>query len=52
LYALINNAGVSPKAQNGAPLASLTTSIEMWMSVFHPNLVAPILLAQGFFLAS
>ncbi|OKO78751.1 oxidoreductase [Bradyrhizobium sp. NAS80.1] len=49
LHALINNAGVSPKAQNGARLTSLTTSIETWMSVFHLNLLAPILLAQGFF---
>lgn len=49
MYALINNAGVSPKAQNGAPQTSLTTLIETWMSVFHLTLVAPILLAQGFF---
>ncbi|WP_027584668.1 SDR family oxidoreductase [Bradyrhizobium sp. Ai1a-2] len=49
LHALINNAGVSPKTPNGTRLTSLTTSIETWMSVFHVNLVAPILLAQGLF---
>ncbi|WP_456725929.1 SDR family NAD(P)-dependent oxidoreductase [Bradyrhizobium sp. USDA 3397] len=49
LHALINNAGVSPKGQNGARLTSLTTSLETWMKVFHLNMVAPILLAQGFF---
>nr|WP_245309990.1 SDR family oxidoreductase [Bradyrhizobium jicamae] len=49
LHALINNAGASPKAPNGTRLTSLTTSVETWMSVFHLNLVAPILLAQGLF---
>ncbi|TWB93104.1 NAD(P)-dependent dehydrogenase (short-subunit alcohol dehydrogenase family) [Bradyrhizobium macuxiense] len=47
LHALINNAGISPKTSDGARLTSLTTSIETWMRVFHLNLVAPILLAQG-----
>jgi NAD(P)-dependent dehydrogenase (short-subunit alcohol dehydrogenase family) len=49
LHALINNAGISPKAADGARLTSLTTSVETWMSVFHVNLLAPILLAQGLF---
>ncbi|AMA61546.1 SDR family NAD(P)-dependent oxidoreductase [Bradyrhizobium sp. CCGE-LA001] len=49
LHALINNAGASPKGQNGARLTSLTTSLEIWMEVFHLNMVAPILLAQGVF---
>ncbi|OKO81881.1 oxidoreductase [Bradyrhizobium sp. NAS96.2] len=49
LHALINNAGTSPKTSDGARLTSLTTSIETWMRVFHLNLVAPILLAQGLF---
>ncbi|KWV54670.1 oxidoreductase [Bradyrhizobium macuxiense] len=47
LQALINNAGISPKTLDGTRLTSLTTSIETWMRVFHLNLVAPILLAQG-----
>ncbi|MCP3475971.1 SDR family oxidoreductase [Bradyrhizobium sp. CCGUVB1N3] len=49
LHALINNAGISPKAADGGRLNSLTTSIGTWMSVFHVNLVAPILLSQGLF---
>ncbi|WOH63829.1 SDR family oxidoreductase [Bradyrhizobium sp. BWA-3-5] len=49
LHALINNAGVSPKTSNGKRLTSLATSLETWMSVFHVNLVAPILFAQGLF---
>ncbi|MCP3441378.1 SDR family NAD(P)-dependent oxidoreductase [Bradyrhizobium sp. CCGUVB14] len=49
LHALINNAGISPKASDGGRLNSLTTSIGTWMSVFHVNLVAPILLSQGLF---
>jgi NAD(P)-dependent dehydrogenase (short-subunit alcohol dehydrogenase family) len=49
LHALINNAGISPKGAGGARLTSLTTSVETWMSVFHVNLLAPILLAQGLF---
>ncbi|MGL3104325.1 SDR family NAD(P)-dependent oxidoreductase [Bradyrhizobium sp. BR 1432] len=49
LHALVNNAGISPKAPDGSRLSSLTTSVETWMRVFHVNLVAPILLAQGLF---
>ncbi|WP_024519949.1 SDR family oxidoreductase [Bradyrhizobium sp. Tv2a-2] len=49
VHALINNAGVSPKTPTGTRLTSLTTSVETWMKVFHLNLVAPILLAQGLF---
>jgi NAD(P)-dependent dehydrogenase (short-subunit alcohol dehydrogenase family) len=47
LHALINNAGISPKALDGSRLNSLTTPVETWMSVFHVNLLAPILFAQG-----
>ncbi|MBR0786729.1 SDR family oxidoreductase [Bradyrhizobium iriomotense] len=47
LHALINNAGISPKAVDGSRLNSLTTPVETWMSVFHVNLLAPILFAQG-----
>ncbi|PWE81666.1 oxidoreductase [Bradyrhizobium sp. SUTN9-2] len=49
LHALVNNAGVSPKTPTGDRMTSLTTSAETWMGVFHLNLVAPILLAQGLF---
>lgn len=47
LHALINNAGISPKAADGSRMNSLTTPVETWMSVFHVNLLAPILFAQG-----
>lgn len=47
LHALINNAGISPKGADGARLTSLTTPVETWMSVFHVNLLAPVLFAQG-----
>ncbi|WLA67160.1 SDR family NAD(P)-dependent oxidoreductase [Bradyrhizobium diazoefficiens] len=47
LHALINNAGISPKGADGARLNSLTTPVETWMSVFHVNLLAPVLFAQG-----
>ncbi|MGF6312701.1 NAD(P)-dependent dehydrogenase (short-subunit alcohol dehydrogenase family) [Bradyrhizobium sp. i1.8.4] len=49
LHALVNNVGISPKTPNGDRLTSLTTSTEIWMRVFHLNLVAPVLLAQGLF---
>ena len=47
LHALINNAGISPKAADGSRLNSMTTPVETWMSVFHVNLLAPVLFAQG-----
>jgi NAD(P)-dependent dehydrogenase (short-subunit alcohol dehydrogenase family) len=49
LHALVNNAGVSPKAPDGSRLGSLTTPLDTWMSVFHVNFLAPILLARGLF---
>ncbi|KIZ47715.1 oxidoreductase, partial [Rhodopseudomonas palustris] len=49
LHALINNAAISPKNADGERLSSLTTPVSTWMSVFHVNLLAPVLLAQGLF---
>jgi NAD(P)-dependent dehydrogenase (short-subunit alcohol dehydrogenase family) len=49
LHALVNNAGISPKAPDGSRLGSLTTPRDTWMSVFHVNFLAPILLARGLF---
>ncbi|ABD89999.1 short-chain dehydrogenase/reductase SDR [Rhodopseudomonas palustris BisB18] len=49
LHALINNAAISPKGLEGERLTSLNTPVETWMGVFHVNLLAPILLAQGLF---
>jgi NAD(P)-dependent dehydrogenase (short-subunit alcohol dehydrogenase family) len=49
LHALINNAGISPKAPDGSRLSSLVTPVDTWMSVFNVNFLAPILLARGLF---
>ncbi|MER2605150.1 MAG: SDR family oxidoreductase [Siculibacillus sp.] len=49
LHALVNNAGISPKGPNGERLNSLTTPMQTWMQVFHVNLLAAIVLAQGLF---
>lgn len=49
LNALINNAGLSPKNLDGSRLTSLTTPVDAWMTVFHVNFLAPILLARGLF---
>lgn len=49
LHALVNNAAISPKDLAGGRLTSLNTSVETWMSVFHVNFLAPILLARGLF---
>ncbi len=49
LHALVNNAGISPKSADGGRLTSLTTPVDAWMTVFHVNFLAPILLARGLF---
>lgn len=49
LDALVNNAGISPKGPNGERLTSLTTPVKTWMTVFHVNFLAPILMARGLF---
>ena len=48
LDALINNAGISPKAADGGRLNTLTTDIATWEQVFRVNFLAPVLLAKGF----
>lgn len=47
LQALVNNAGISPKALGGARLGAIETSFEDWTRVFQVNFFAPILLARG-----
>ncbi|OYW33286.1 MAG: oxidoreductase, partial [Azorhizobium sp. 12-66-6] len=47
LHALVNNAGISPKGEDGARLGTLDTERETWMHVFQVNFFAPILLARG-----
>ena len=47
LHALVNNAGISPKAPGGKRLGSLATELEVWQQVFQVNFFAPIMLARG-----
>lgn len=47
LHALVNNAGISPKGENGKRLGSLETSLADWQHVFQVNFFAPIMLARG-----
>ena len=47
LHALVNNAGVSPKAEAGARLNSIDTPMATWRDVFQVNFFAPIMLARG-----
>lgn len=47
LNALVNNAGISPKAADGGRLGSIETPITDWQTVFQVNLFAPIMLARG-----
>lgn len=49
LHALINNAGISPKSEDGGRLSSLTTPVATWMEVYNVNFLAPVLLARGLF---
>lgn len=47
LNALVNNAGISPKGEEGERLNTQNTSEEDWKRVFEVNFFAPILLARG-----
>ncbi len=47
LHALVNNAGISPKGENGARLGSLDTELSVWQHVLQVNFLAPIMLARG-----
>ena len=47
LHALVNNAGTSPKAEDGTRLSTLDTDRELWQRVFNVNFFAPITLARG-----
>ncbi len=47
LDALVNNAGISPKADGGARLNTLSTDLRTWGQVFHVNFFAPVILARG-----
>lgn len=47
LHALVNNAGISPKGDEGARLNTLDTDLSTWGHVFHVNFFAPVILARG-----
>jgi NAD(P)-dependent dehydrogenase (short-subunit alcohol dehydrogenase family) len=47
LHALVNNAAISPKADGGARLTSIETTMDVWRHVFRVNFLAPIVLARG-----
>lgn len=47
LDALVNNAGISPKAEDGARLDTLTTDLRTWGHVFHVNFFASVVLARS-----
>ena len=47
LHALVNNAAISPKNDEGLRLGSIDTPPAVWQQVLKVNLVAPVLLAQG-----
>jgi NAD(P)-dependent dehydrogenase (short-subunit alcohol dehydrogenase family) len=47
LHALVNNAAISPKADAGARLSSIDTTMDVWRHVFRVNFFAPVVLARG-----
>ncbi|MEF2072131.1 SDR family NAD(P)-dependent oxidoreductase [Consotaella aegiceratis] len=49
LHALVNNAAISPKGDNGARIDSIKTPMHTWRDVFQVNFFAPIILARGLF---
>ncbi|XBS68146.1 SDR family oxidoreductase [Acerihabitans sp. KWT182] len=49
LDALVNNAGISPKATDGGRLGVRETSYATWLRVFNVNLFSTAVLADGLF---
>ncbi len=47
LEALVNNAAISPKGENGERLGAIDMNSEDWKKVFQVNFFAPIMLARG-----
>ncbi|MEM9563481.1 MAG: SDR family oxidoreductase [Actinomycetota bacterium] len=47
LEALVNNAGISPKGDDGERLNTITTDLRTWGHVFHVNFFASVVLARG-----
>ncbi len=48
LNALVNNAGMSPKAENRERLGALNGDLNAWRTVFELNFFAPLKLGRGF----
>lgn len=48
LDALVNNAGLSPKADGGARLGSITTDLGTWREVFEVNFWAAVAFSRAF----
>jgi NAD(P)-dependent dehydrogenase (short-subunit alcohol dehydrogenase family) len=46
LHALVNNAGISPKLEDGSRMTAMRTDIDTFLAVQQVNLVAPLLLSQ------
>ena len=49
LNALVNNAAISPKNDDGSRWNTLNTGIDLWQAVFNVNFYAPVMLARGLF---
>ncbi|XSG81069.1 MAG: SDR family NAD(P)-dependent oxidoreductase [Methyloligella sp. ZOD6] len=47
LNALVNNAGISPKAADGSRMGTIETEVQDWQWVFQVNFFAPVMLARG-----
>ncbi len=47
LHALVNNAGISPKTDDGGRLGAIDTQLSVWRQVFEVNFFAPLVLARA-----
>lgn len=47
LHALVNNAAISPKGEDGRRLGTIDMPLADWQKVFHVNFFAPIMLGRG-----
>ncbi len=47
LNALVNNAAISPKGEDGSRLGAIDMPLDDWQTVFLVNFFAPIMLARG-----
>lgn len=47
LNALVNNAAISPKREDGGRMGAIETPLADWQTVFQVNFFAPIMLARG-----